>query len=59
MRRLKRAMDYYALTMLTLILMYSSIAGVFAIKSETIARTLNRLLCSPVGKHEILIGKIL
>lgn len=52
-------MDYYALTMLTLILMYSSIAGVFAIKSETIARTLNRLLCSPVGKHEILIGKIL
>lgn len=53
------AMDYYAVTMLTLIIMYAAISGAFAIKNERTAKTADRLLCSPAGKHEILTGKTL
>lgn len=53
------ALDYYAVTMLTLIIMYASLSGAFAIKSEQTARTGVRLICSPVGKYAILTGKTL
>jgi ABC-2 type transport system permease protein len=53
------ALDYYAVTMLTLIIMYSSLTGASAIKNEKTAGTYSRLLCSPVGKYEILTGKTL
>ncbi len=53
------AMDYYAVTMLTLIILYSSITGAHAIKDEKTAKTLHRLLCAPVKKYEVLTGKIL
>lgn len=58
-KREPKAMDYYAVTMLTLIIMYSSMSGAYAIKSEKTGKTANRLLSSPVGRHEILIGKTL
>lgn len=57
-RRQPRAMDYYAITMLTLITLYSTMTGAGAIKGERNLKTLNRLLCSPVHKYEILTGKI-
>lgn len=53
------SLDYYAVAILTLILMYSSMTGFWSIKSEQTMRTGNRILCAPVRKHEILIGKIL
>jgi len=57
--RQAKAMDYYAITMLTLIILYSSMTGAHAIKDEKAAKTMNRLLCAPVKKYEILTGKIL
>lgn len=50
--------DYYAVTMLTMILMYSSLTGFWSIKNEQNLKTGNRILSSPVRKHEILIGKV-
>jgi ABC-2 type transport system permease protein len=58
-QRKPRAVDYYAVTMLTLIIMYSAIAGAYAIKREESAHTATRLLFSPVKNSEILTGKIL
>lgn len=58
-RKQPSAMDYYAITMLTLITLYSAMTGAAAIKGERTLKTLNRLLCSPIRKDEILIGKIL
>lgn len=52
------AMDYYAVSMLTLIILYSSITGAHAIKSERVTKTINRLICSPAKKYQIFIGKI-
>lgn len=57
--RQPKAMDYYAVTMLTLIILYSSLTGAHAIKDEKTAKTMNRLLCAPVKKYEVLTGKIL
>lgn len=54
-----RAMDYYAVSMITLIILYSSLTGSYAIKNEKTGKTENRLLVSPVRRYEILSGKIL
>ncbi len=54
-----RAMDYYAITMLTLITLYSSLTGVYAIRNEKTLKTAGRLLCAPVGRYELLLGKAL
>lgn len=53
------AMDYYAVTMLTLIILYSSMTGMYSIAGERIAKTQDRLFCAPVSKYKILMGKIL
>ena len=51
--------DYYAVTMLTLILLYSSLTGFWSIRSEADAKTGARVLCAPVQKYQYLTGKIL
>lgn len=51
------ALDYYAVTMLTLILMYASMTGFWSIKNEQSYKTGNRMLCSPITRMEILTGK--
>ena len=51
--------DYYAVTMLTLILLYSSLTGFWSIRSEADAKTGPRVLCAPVQKYQFLTGKIL
>lgn len=58
-KRQPRSIDYYSITMLTLILMYSSLTGMWGIKTEQNMKTANRVLCSPVRKYEILTGKVL
>lgn len=57
--RQPEAMDYYAVTMLTLIILYSSMTGAHAIKDEITAKTMKRLLCAPVKKYQVLTGKTL
>ncbi|NTV90303.1 MAG: ABC transporter permease [Clostridiales bacterium] len=52
------SMDYYAITMLTLIIMYASLTGFWGIKTEKNLKTINRLLQGPVTKIEVFTGKI-
>jgi ABC-type multidrug transport system, permease component len=58
-KRKPRALDYYAITMLTLILMYSSLTGFWGVKSEQNHKTGSRILCSPIHKSEFLTGKVI
>lgn len=51
--------DYYAVTMLTLILMYASLTGFWCIRSEVDDKTGARVLCAPVRRYQYLTGKIL
>ncbi|PRR77724.1 ABC-2 family transporter protein [Clostridium liquoris] len=57
--RSPRAIDYYAVTMLTMIVLYAALSGAFAIGGEYIRNTFNRIMCAPIKKVEILGGKVL
>jgi len=52
------SMDYYAVAMMTMILLYSSITGFWSIRRDVEQKTAPRILCAPVRKHEMLIGNI-
>lgn len=52
-----RAIDYYGITMTTLIIMYGSLYGGFGIAAERTKKTGNRILISPIKKYEFFIGK--
>lgn len=58
-RSVPGAMDYYAVTMLTLIVLYSSLSGVSSINNEKTLHTMTRMLASPASKYHILTGKVL
>lgn len=51
--------DYYAITMLTLIMLYSSLTGFWGIRGEVEQKTAPRILCSPVRSFELLTGKVI
>jgi ABC-2 type transport system permease protein len=57
-KRQPGSLDYYAVTMLTLILMYASLTGLWSVKNEKNFKTGRRILASPVTKYEFLAGKI-
>lgn len=57
--RTPRAIDYYAITMLTLIIMYGGNTSMSGVVSERKSKTQSRILCTPVSKYEYLTGKIL
>ena len=50
--------DYYAITMLTLILLYASLTGFWGIRSEIEEKTAARILCSPTTNYQLLAGKV-
>ncbi len=52
------ALDYYAVTMLTFMILFASVFGMSALKREMRLRTANRMLCAPVRKWEYLTGKL-
>ncbi len=52
-----RAIDYYGITMTTLIIMYGSMAGAYAINGERTRKTGSRILTSPIKRYEFFIGK--
>lgn len=54
-----RAIDYYSITMITLIIMYASSAGAWSIKEDKLTKTGMRIMASPVKKYEIMMGKLL
>lgn len=54
-----RAIDYYAITMLTLIIMYASQGALGEIVYERHGKTQGRILCSSVKKYEYMTSKIL
>lgn len=58
-KRQPRSIDYYSVTMLTLIIMYAANIGAWSVKGEKTEKTGSRLLAAPVKKYEILIAKIL
>lgn len=53
-----RAIDYYAVTMLTLIIMYGATTGASSISDERQQRTLLRIFASPISNIEILVAKV-
>ncbi|MCB2296716.1 SagG family ABC transporter permease subunit [Clostridium tagluense] len=52
-----RAIDYYGVTMTTLIIMYGAMSGAYGIRGEKTRKTGNRILTSPIKKYEYFIGK--
>ena len=54
-----RAIDYYAITMLTLIIMYGGNTSMEGVTLERKYKTQDRIMCAPVKKYQYLIGKIL
>ncbi len=58
-KRAPGSTDYYAITMLTLILLYASQTGFWGVRSEIEGKTASRMLCAPVRKYQMLAGKVL
>jgi ABC-2 type transport system permease protein len=52
------SLDYYAVTMITLIVLYGSLNGAWAIKREKMVKTESRLFAAPVKGYEIFLGKL-
>ena len=57
--RLPSAMDYYAIAMITLIIMFYSMTASGLIDSERSRHTSIRLMAAPIAKSQIFTGKIL
>lgn len=53
------AMDYYAVTMLVMILMYGAGYGTYGMAEDYLYDMGNRIKASPIKIHELFIGKIL
>jgi len=54
-----RAIDYYAVTMLAMTIMYGTSFGNYAVKEEKLLNTNTRLASAPVTYMEIVSGKLL
>lgn len=53
------AFDYYSVTMLTMIVLYSTLSGAMTIIGERVRGTMKRLACSPIKKASLYIGKLI
>jgi ABC-2 type transport system permease protein len=53
------SMDYYAIVITTMIILYGAMGSSSLIVSERVRKTGDRLIASPVRKSEIFIGKVL
>jgi ABC-2 type transport system permease protein len=53
------SMDYYAMVITTMIVLYGAMSSSSLIVSERVRKTADRLIASPVRKSEIFIGKVL
>lgn len=57
-KRQPGSMDYYAITMLTMIMLYAALTGFWGVRSEIEEKTAARTLCAPVRNYEFLTGKV-
>lgn len=57
--RQPNSMDYYAVTMTTLIALYSALSASYLIRGERLGKTADRLIAAPVHKGEIFAGKLI
>lgn len=53
------SMDYYAMTMTTMIALYSAMSASMLLRGERTRNTALRLIVAPIRKGEIFLGKIL
>lgn len=53
------AFDYYSVTMLTMIVLYSTLAGAMTVIGERVRGTMKRLACSPIKKFTLYMGKLI
>ncbi|WP_413306590.1 ABC transporter permease [Bacillus sp. 1P10SD] len=53
------SMDYYAIVITTMIILYGAMSASSLIVEERVRGTANRLIASPIRKSEIFIGKVL
>lgn len=58
-KRTPRAIDYYAVTMITLIVLYGTMGSSYGIIGERTRKTEGRVLTSPVSKAEFLAAKVI
>lgn len=52
------AKDYYSVTMLTMIVLYGSLTGAMTIIGERARGTMTRVVCSPVNRLKLFLGKL-
>lgn len=57
--KLPRAIDYYAVTMLVMSIMYGTLYGSFAVAEDELLRTEIRLKSSPVKNYQLFSGRLL
>jgi ABC-2 type transport system permease protein len=53
------SLDYYAVTMVTMILLYASLTGFWSVYGDITQMTAGRVLCAPVKRYEFLTGKVI
>ncbi|MFL0196803.1 ABC transporter permease [Clostridium sp. WILCCON 0269] len=53
------SMDYYSMSMSTLIALYASISSTSLMRKERTKNTALRLMAAPVSRSEILVGKVI
>lgn len=56
--RQPKSMDYYSITMLTMIIFYGMYPGTLSIKREKYTKAGLRLIASPIKKYQLMAGKI-
>lgn len=57
-KRTPNATDFYSVTMLTLIILYSSVFGASRARAERRLGTANRILSAPVRRAQLLVGQV-
>ncbi|NKF07130.1 SagG family ABC transporter permease subunit [Clostridium gasigenes] len=53
------ALDYYSVTMLTMIILYATLTGAMTILGERVRRTMPRIACSPINRGTLFFGKLI
>ncbi|WDV46165.1 ABC transporter permease [Clostridiaceae bacterium M8S5] len=56
--RKPRSIDYFSITMLTLIIMYTSSVSFASVKDEDILKTGDRIHVSPINMYSLFFGKV-
>lgn len=57
-KRQPGSLDYYTITMISMILMYASMTGFWSVRSDIEQKTASRTLCAPVRGYELLTSKV-